>query len=356
MQAFERQYTARSIERGAALFNTNCSPCHGQDGLGGPRAPALNSPYLFGHDFIPEINAERRALTQEQKTLTDETADLTDERNLPETTDARKSEIDARVDEINTRLAEVTARFAELDAEQAPFNQTIQAAIDKGYNPNAPSRLENLGWSGGLHNFVYTTLVHGRPTSGAYFPQPMPAWSQQAGGPLRSDQLEDLTTYILNWDKGDAWATEDLLAVAQFPIVPGAEVEAVEGAVCPSQDDCAQLTGPDIVPALEGLTGDPQAGETLYNTTLGCIACHSNVAIAPPLEGTWTRVQEVRLQEPEFQDYTGEEYLAESIINPPHYVVPDFTPVMPPNFGIRITDQQLADLIAYLKTQDQPIQ
>ena len=34
MQAFERQYSARSIERGAALFNTNCSPCHGVNGLG----------------------------------------------------------------------------------------------------------------------------------------------------------------------------------------------------------------------------------------------------------------------------------------------------------------------------------
>ena len=355
MQAFDRQYAARSIERGAALFSTNCSECHGQDGRGSARAPALNSPYLFGHDYIPEINAELNALTQQDATLDAELVRLTAELGLTDTSDARRTEIDGRMTAINDQLAAIAAQVAELEVEQSPLVQPMQQAIDKGYNPNAPSRLENLGWSSTLHNFVYTTLIHGRPASGAYFPEAMPAWSQLAGGALRADQLQDLTSFVLNWDKGDNWTLEDLLAVNQFPIVPGQVIEAVEGAVCESPDACAELLASDIAPSLEGLTGDPQAGEMLYNTTLGCFACHTTV-LAPSLAGTWTRVEEVRLQVPQFEGYTGEAYIAESIINPNHYLVPDFNPVMPQTFGTQITPQQLADLIAYLRTQDQPIE
>jgi mono/diheme cytochrome c family protein len=355
MQAFDRQYAARSIERGASLFSTNCSECHNPDGRGSARAPALNSPYLFGHDYLPEINTERRSLAQRLAALTAETERLSAELILPDITEARSGEIDTRMAAIAAEVGEITARSAELDVEQAPFNQQMQGAIDKGYNPNAPSRLENLGWGGGLERFIYTTLVHGRPTSGAYFPQAMPAWSQLAGGPLRNDQLQDLTNFVLNWDKGANWTLEDLLAVGQFPIVPGAETTAVEGAVCEEQDTCSELVAADITPLLEGLTGDPQAGETLYNATLGCASCHSTTQ-APAVAGTWTRVEEVRLALPQFEGYTGEMYLAESIINPNHYVVPEFTPIMRQDFGMRITPQQLADLIAYLHTQDQPIE
>jgi mono/diheme cytochrome c family protein len=324
MQAFERQYGARSIERGAALFTSNCSPCHGVDGRGSARAPALNSPYLFGHDYLAENASERTALEAEL--------------NAEGTTDARK--------------AEINARLTELDSERQSMVSQMQAAIDKGYDPEAPSRLSDLGWTSGLYNFVYTTLVHGRPTSGAYWPEPMAAWSQTAGGPLRDDQLQDLTNYVLNWDKGDDWTVEDLLAVNQFPIVPGAETgTAVEGAIGADTEIAAIMEG------LAGVTGDPQAGQTHYtDAAFACVSCHGNATVAPPLEGTWTRVQEQRLQEPQFAGYTGEQYLAESIIHPTAYTAPGYQPVMPNYFGDRMDYQILADIIEYLKTQDQPIQ
>ena len=326
MQVFERQYSARSIERGASLFNANCSPCHGTSGLGSGRAPALNSPYLFGHDYLAENTSERTTLEAELNS---------------------ESLTDARREEINTRLA-------ELDTERQSLVSQMQAAIDKGYDPEAPDRLADLGWTGGLHNFIYTTLVHGRPTSAAYWPEAMPAWSQSAGGPLRDDQLEDLTTYVLNWDKGNAWTVEDLLAVQQFPIVPGAagapEVENVIGA---NTEIAAIMEG------LAGVTGDPQVGQELYTgTTYACYSCHNNAVVAPPMEGTWTRVQEQRLQDPQFAGYTGEQYLAESIVHPNAYIATTpnaYAPgVMPQNFGDRMDYQILADIIAYLKSQDQP--
>lgn len=323
MQVFDRQYTARSIERGALLFNSNCATCHGTDGRGVTgRAPALNSPMLFGHNFLAENTNERTALEAEL--------------NSEGLTDARR-------EEINTRLA-------ELDTERNNLLAQMQPAIDKGYDPENPDRLSELGWTGGLHNFVYTTLVHGRPTSIAYWPQAMPAWAQTAGGPLRNDQLEDLTTFVLNWDKGDGWTIDDLLAVNQFPIIPG-----VGGAESVEQPVGADTDMATIMEGLANVTGDPQAGQTAYTgTTYACFGCHGNAAVAPPMEGTWTRVQNERLTEPQFADYTGEEYLAESIIHPHAYVAPGYVDgVMPDNFGDRMDYQTLADMIAYLETQDQ---
>lgn len=337
MAAFDRQFTARAIERGAALFVSNCSTCHGVDGRGSAKAPALNSPLLFGHDYLAEIHSERNALNAEH--------------DLEGTTDARKAEIEARL--------------TELETEEAQAATALQPAIDKGYNPDNFNRLVNLGWSGSLHNFIYTTLIGGRPTSSAYWPDPMPAWSQTAGASLRNDQLEDIVQYVLNFDKGDNWTVEDLLAVNQFPKVPAdpANVAILEQQIQQLQESGGELiplvgsTTPiaDIMAGLEGLTGDPINGQQLYTgATLGCSTCHVAQAsvIAPPLEGTWTRVETERLAEPQFEGYTGEQYLAESIIHPNAYTVPPFTPAMPTYFGDRLNYQQLADLIAFLKTQD----
>jgi mono/diheme cytochrome c family protein len=340
MAAFDRQFTARSIERGAAIFATTCSVCHGTDGRGTARAPALNSPQLFGFDYLAELHREREALTTEA--------------GLSTTTEARKTEI-------NTRLA-------ELEQEEQQQLAPMQAAIDKGYNPDQFSRLLNVGWSGSLHNFVYTTVFSGRPNSASYWPQPMPAWSQTAGGPLRNDQVEDLVQFILNFDKGDAWTLDDLNAVQQFPkeapdpsVVDQLEQQIQllqqSGGVMP---DFVGVDTPiaDIMVGLQGLTGDPQRGSQLYNgqttPTLPCAGCHLNAAVAPPLEGTWTRVENERLQEPGLQGYTGEQYLAESIIHPSAHIAPNYSDnLMPKNFGQMLTYQDLADLVAFLKTQDQ---
>src|SRR5258706_8652731 len=47
MANFGIAYTAREIEAGGTLFESNCAPCHGLDGKGTGRAPALNTPDLL---------------------------------------------------------------------------------------------------------------------------------------------------------------------------------------------------------------------------------------------------------------------------------------------------------------------
>lgn len=131
-------------------------------------------------------------------------------------------------------------------------------------------------------------------------------------------------------------------------------------------DDIGELyVGEDIdriMTALEAVSGDPLNGQLLYNnvevatdgSALGCVGCHMDEDVAPLTEGTWTRWDEIRSLEPQFADYTFERYMVESIVHPWDYTVPgypDFT--MPNNFGERLSFQDLADLIAFLSSQDQ---
>jgi mono/diheme cytochrome c family protein len=337
MQAFEQQYLARSIERGASLFAANCSTCHGLDsrGLGG-RAPALNSPYLFGHDYFADIIREEQTLNAEKINTA--------------TTPERITEIDARLVELENERQARLAQFGGL------------ANIPGQYDPLAPSRLTNLGYSGSLRSYILTTLIHGRPNSIQYWDNPMVAWGQLAGGPLRMDQLEDLTTYILNYDKGDAWTVEDALAVRQYPVtvVDSALAGPPRETIAPPETDPTTLDLAMITAELGNFQGNPQNGQTLYNGALGCAGCHLNAIVAPPMEGTWTRVVENRAPA---TGLTPEAYVAHSILYPGEYLAPgepyieqpNYANAMPANFAGRLTYQELADLVAFIQTHDEPV-
>lgn len=120
---------------------------------------------------------------------------------------------------------------------------------------------------------------------------------------------------------------------------------------------------PAILAELAETPGDPIQGQLLYNSlepagdgaTLGCSGCHEGENhVAPLTEGTWTRVTEIRLADPALADYTFEQYIVESIVLPNAYIPPDYAPnLMPDHFGHRLTIEDLADIVAYLNSQDQ---
>ncbi len=69
-------------------------------------------------------------------------------------------------------------------------------------------RLEEMHWDrSDVYGYVYSTIAAGRMESSrpdlyqGTDPKAMamPAWSQQYGGPLRPDQLKDLTNYVVNF-------------------------------------------------------------------------------------------------------------------------------------------------------------
>jgi len=259
MATFDIAYQARQVETGGQLYELNCATCHGLDGQGTGRAPAVNSPDLLAG--------------------------------------------------------------------------------------KTPARLTEAGWGGTLKDFIHTTIAGGRPQASAKFadyPQRMPTWSQDFGGPMRSDQVDAVVAYVLNWGLAYANATP----VPQPTVVP---------------------VGTDLTVALP--TGDAAAGQAAV-TTLGCTACHISAGGAAPVGPAWPAESDpngqgigtragLRLSE---AGYTGdattaEQYLFESIVSPDAYIVPgnatyaaNGKSIMPHTYSTLLDAQHMADIIAYLET------
>lgn len=124
-------------------------------------------------------------------------------------------------------------------------------------------------------------------------------------------------------------------------------------------DIATRPVGTDVTRILNTLPrvfGDPINGQLLYNETYGCAGCHESVSnTAPPLPSTYTRITDIRLHDPALTGYTPEQYIVESIVHPGAYVVEGYQNIMLPNFGGQITLQDLADLIAFLESQDEAL-
>ncbi|MBA3943660.1 MAG: c-type cytochrome [Herpetosiphonaceae bacterium] len=102
---------------------------------------------------------------------------------------------------------------------------------------------------GTIRNYIIATLISG--IRGAA----MPAWGQQAGGPLRQDQIENIASYVLSWN-GDVPSSTVALA------------GTVAAASLPTADPGATPFG---------------GGKVLFQTK-GCVGCHntSNVTLVGP--------------------------------------------------------------------------
>lgn len=194
-------------------------------------------------------------------------------------------------------------------------------------------RLQAIGWTGTVEDYVQLTIAAGRPkpTEGTSYPNRMPTWSQEYGGPLRTDQVEALVAYVMNWED---------TALAEGQGTPTGPTEAV---------------GADITRELP--PGNAEAGKAL-SESLGCTACHITATVGPAWlpaadqPGIGARA-ETRFAEP---DYTGQattagQYLFESIVLPDAHVVDGFAPgVMPKIYSERLSPQDAADIIAYLES------
>lgn len=196
-------------------------------------------------------------------------------------------------------------------------------------------RLVEIGWSGTQEDFIVSTVSSGRVAStrpdqyfGAGIPA-MPAWSEHYGGPLRDDQIRNIAAFIMNWEA----------TAGQVPSQPALPEEPV---------------GEDItIPLPEG---NPGRGEALANTQ-GCVACHISTPTGPAWAATASEpaIGERAAARIQQTDYTGtavsaEQYLFESVVLPNTHVVEGFAPVMPVTYSQLLTEQDMADLIAYLLT------
>ena len=100
-------------------------------------------------------------------------------------------------------------------------------------------------------------------------------------------------------------------------------------------------------------TGDASAGEVIFHDGKGsaaaCVNCHATEPGAFSLGPVMTGISERAGSRVE--GMSDEEYLHQSILQPGEFVVPGFRPVMPPTYGENLTEQDIADIIAYLMTR-----
>jgi mono/diheme cytochrome c family protein len=368
MEVFTQQYHGRSIENGAQLFLNLCATCHGVDAKGtAGRAPALNNPMLFSKEN-PAATAQKQidvlktqqatlqggidtyqqnvqAFAEANEKLKTVTPGSEDETKLKTQITSLQSQIQ------NFDLAKTQSQIDEVvkNINQAQGNLTKLQA--QGWDPNRPLRLDEVKWTGTLDNYIQSTIISGRPVSALYWPLPMPAWAQISGGPLRPDEVADLTAYITNFrDTAVQMTPKDVHQQFKAPTEGGAAAGSASllnksGTVVGVATDTKKLAAND---ALKG--GDAKLGEQKY-AAAGCAGCHLAGQVAPKTEGTFTRIQNERLKDPANQGKTAEEYIAESIIHPTAFVAPNFTPIMPTDFGAKLDVQDIKDLIAFLESQ-----
>ncbi len=192
-------------------------------------------------------------------------------------------------------------------------------------------RVEETGWSGSVHSYIINTIRGGRLTStrpdlyqgGGGGGMAMPFWSQDFGGPLRNDQIEDIALFLENY--GETELAEAETGPTPTPI---------------PQDDQEALIA---------------AGLEVYQAN-ACGSCHvldaigAAGAVGPTHNNLGTTAAE-RIEQP---GYTGEatsaaEYIHESIVNPGAYVVDGYNNIMPPFSNL--PEDQLNALVQMLLNQ-----
>ncbi len=199
-------------------------------------------------------------------------------------------------------------------------------------------RLAEVGWSGSLKDYIALTVAAGRPSNvNMQWAQMMPTWSNRFGGPLRDDQVDAVTAYVLNWEKSAlTQGAEDNLDPWQFfantPMraAEGAEGDAAEAAVT------AEPTG-------------PRQPQELF-VSMGCVGCHNldqpqDADKRGPVGPNMANLHETAGTHGE----DAETYVYNSIVNPNVYVSEGYMAgIMPQNFAERMSEEEIDEMVAWL--------
>jgi mono/diheme cytochrome c family protein len=124
--------------------------------------------------------------------------------------------------------------------------------------------LKLIEWNGTTADFIRNTIAAGRPQFSTYYAgegyqDHMPTWSQDYGGPLRPDQVDALTSYVLNWAPGEHDPTVALVTPTPGPTATPIPPEEILGAI------------PFPVPPSDAVIA---AGKDVYDNVANCDACH----------------------------------------------------------------------------------
>jgi mono/diheme cytochrome c family protein len=206
------------------------------------------------------------------------------------------------------------------------------------------NRIKEVGWVGTIEAYISAVTRSGIPLkSSPVWEVVHPPFSDQFGGPLRDDQIENVTRFIMNWKQQPV---DDAEAVN--PPAPGAAFAPL----------------PTPVP----LTPEQEEGKNIFLKN-GCNACHAikgvaTGAIGPSLTNVYEEgvkwIASAEYKASQGKAATPEDYIRESVAIPAAFLVPECPQgacpagVMPPNYGETIPATDLDKLISYLSTLGRP--
>lgn len=202
-------------------------------------------------------------------------------------------------------------------------------------------RLEDVDYTGSLENYVKLTVAAGRPSKSQsdQWSVVMATWGEEYGGPLRADEVQDVTDYILNWEESALAQTDEEDPWIPFQDTPSTAAGEGDG-------------GGDAADGEEAEAREPQE----VFTQLGCQGCHNLEA-----DQTDTNRGPVGPNMGNLADHAGnrvegqsaEEYVRSSIINPNDHIVEGYQAnIMPQGLADSMSDQEMDALVTWLLSPD----
>ncbi len=199
-------------------------------------------------------------------------------------------------------------------------------------------RLEDVEYTGTLEDYIKLTVAAGRPSKAAsgQWSVVMATWSVDYGGPLRNDQIQQVTNYILNWEEEALAQTAEEDPWIPFQDTPSkaADGTAEEEAAAESAEPAGPREPSEIFAQL-GCAGCHVLDQPQTNTNRGPVGPNlGNLA-----ENAATRVEGL----------SAEEYVHQSIVEPNAHIVDSYPAnIMPSGLADRMTEEELNNLVAWL--------
>lgn len=187
------------------------------------------------------------------------------------------------------------------------------------FDTGSEGRIAQMDWTGSVENYIKSTISAGRPGT------VMQPWSQAYGGPLRDDEIQDITNFIMNWEPTAGQLPEGIEKAEATPI-PESQLVTVGGELFKSE---------------------------------GCVSCHtiggvSQGQVGPDLTHIGTVAAE---RAAEAGVDSAETYIRQSIVEPDAYIAPECPSgpcppgVMPQSFGKVLSKDRIEALVQYLLEQ-----
>ena len=220
----------------------------------------------------------------------------------------------------------------------------VAPALNSHYFFHEEGRLADVGYNGTLESYVQLTVAAGRPSkANSQWANRMATWGSQFGGPLRGDQVVEVTKYVMNY-RDDALAQTP----EEDPFQPFLDVRKPVG-----EQSIAVIMGaaPPAAEEAPAAEGGVRAPAELF-TAMACAGCHnldlpqdaSNRGPVGPNMGNLAENAAIRVD-----GLSAEEYVYQSITEPGAHVVEGYiTGIMPADYSTKMSEEEIQGLVAWL--------